>query len=316
MRSWISLKAARSWAFTSGADGLGGSGRSFSAEGCGLGGETGSAGVGGFPEGILTPARPNTTNARESAIAIAGRRRCLGWVCLSGGGVGTAWGGEIGGVRSPPQRLIVSVGRSLTVSSGSRSSARLSEAAIAWSSRDHFGGALGSGGRLLGEQPVEEGHEARWETRPQRVHTGRPLGDHLVQGLQRIGALERGDPRQHLVEQRRRGRRDPNARRSRPPLACSGDIERQVPTTCPAAVREGSSAAIPIGFARPKSRILALPRGGDHHVLGLEVAMDEAGLVGGGEPGGDLLGQAHGERRLQGARRSESRPGSPLGRTP
>ncbi len=80
------------------------------------------------------------------------------------------------------------------------------------------------------------------------------------------------------------------------PRTCSGDMYPSVPNTIPASVRArvtsaGSDAATP-GSASPKSRSeiqdLDAPVGRHDDVLRLEIAMDDAAVVRGGEAARDL----------------------------
>ena len=67
-----------------------------------------------------------------------------------------------------------------------------------------------------------------------------------------------------------------------------------MPTTIPAAVSVGEPACRPasslgrVSLAMPKSRILTRPSLRDEQVVGLHVAVDDALVVRGGEPFGDL----------------------------
>ena len=77
------------------------------------------------------------------------------------------------------------------------------------------------------------------------------------------------------------------------PSACSGDMYPTVPATGPASavnVAVSPPSAL-VRVARPKSRILAGPVAGHHHVGRLQVAVHDAGGVRAGQPGGDVDGQ-------------------------
>ena len=65
-----------------------------------------------------------------------------------------------------------------------------------------------------------------------------------------------------------------------------------MPIVVPVAVTNAPVSAASVAFAIPKSAIFTPPAAGDHQVLRLEVAVDDAELLGRGEPGEQPLEHA------------------------
>ena len=97
-------------------------------------------------------------------------------------------------------------------------------------------------------------------------------------------------------------------------MACSGEMYCGVPTTMPVRVATGpgspSEALLDLGDAEVEDLGRLRRSGpGEQDVVGLDVAVDDAELVGGGQRGGDLARDApaqrrSGERALDGGRTS------------
>ena len=110
------------------------------------------------------------------------------------------------------------------------------------------------------------------------------------QRLQCRAAVERRSPAQHLVEESaQREQIRPVIERQSPGLLRRHGAEGADHAL--SSVREASPSS---RLARPKSRILACPSGSHHHVLGLEVPVDDPAGVGGGQAFGDLAAEADG----------------------
>ena len=140
---------------------------------------------------------------------------------------------------------------------------------------------------VLREQRVDHLLEERRELRVQLAEPARLLVQHLPQDLRR--RRPRGRDAAPSTARRgagrgrggRRGRRGPHRRPGTAPAPRSG--------ASPRTPRSGESRiASSASRATPRSMILTSWSGGDEDVLGLEVAVDDAGLVDGGEPLRDL----------------------------
>ena len=177
----------------------------------------------------------------------------------------------------------------------------------------------------------------QWRTRPfERGSCGRgaalKLGRILLQdGGHRLGGGLAGEralaaSASRRARHRARGGRSGDRRRVRAPAraTCSPLCPRSSPGRS-FGERGGSWVSLPLAAdadqrARPKSRIFTRPSRGQEHVLGLEVAVNDALLVRGGEAVRDLGGDLERLARRQRARRAAARgaslpPAAPSPRT-
>ena len=137
--------------------------------------------------------------------------------------------------------------------------------------------------QAAGDQRLERGRHVRAQLAQRR----RLALDHRRQHLGRSVAAEQRGAGRHLAEDRARARTGRSGSRPGRPLACSGDMYSSVPSSMPACVpwRVSVSRASSVAERRRRElreaevEHLEQPVGRHHQVLGLEVAVDDAGAV-------------------------------------
>ena len=158
----------------------------------------------------------------------------------------------------------------------------------------------GSGGRDSSRGSGGRCGRARAEsTRRVEIELGRLLRQDRRHRVSRGFPAERPLPAQHLVEHRAEGE-DVGAvidRRGRAPAQgpCRQTCRRRCRSWSPRASRRSAVGCDGLGQAEVENLDVIVAR--DHHVLGLEIAMDDAAGVGGGDAARDLLRVADGAAR-------------------
>ena len=163
---------------------------------------------------------------------------------------------------------------------------------------DDLGCASWPGRGLLGEQTRDQIAETGGQAGADPIHPWRMLGEHLPQGLRRALPAEGRASGKHLVEQDSQREEVRALVRSLAARLLGGHrVEGAEQGTV---LRDHGIVGRPdthLGEAEVED--LGASPGGDHHVLGLEGAVDEPRGMGGGEPLGDLARQPHRGLRFQ-----------------
>ena len=165
----------------------------------------------------------------------------------------------------------------------------------------NLAGIPGPGVRLLFEQPLDQRGELGGDLRAQSPRRQRAVVANAGQGVRGGGGAKRRLSGEHLVEQRAQ-REEVRAGTERQPQDLLGRHGVARAHHHPR-VRERCFLLAPLGRQRPRDaevEDLGVTRRGDHHVGRLEIAMQDALRMGGGEPAGDLApplyGASYGEK--------------------
>jgi hypothetical protein len=223
--------------------------------------------------------RPQRSGENQNPAPRAAHR-----ACRRGGG---PWGGRGGALeRERRKHLGRHLAHAVVVGSGQLLGRQL--ALDPFQLSRHSARALRPAGAVLGEEPLDERDEIFRKIRAHLRERRRLIVEHLLQGRERVFGAECRPAGEHLVQERSKGEEV----RPGVELAASRLLGRHGVAGADESVLLGQHLAVPGDEAgQPEVENLGVAGEGDDDVLGLEVAVDQSGFVGGGETLGDLAPQ-------------------------